>query len=62
MKHWQGWGDRLVSIMSQEFKGRGERQALRGGGHLRSLSGSGHLVARIFAAAGGELVPGESGR
>ena len=58
MKRWRGWGERLIIIVSPEFKGRGERHALRGGGHRHSGGGRETHNSGRTAAAGEEVGAG----
>ena len=55
MKRWRGWGERLISVLSPEFQGHGERQALRGGGRRLSSRRRGTHDSGTAAAAGGEV-------
>ncbi len=58
MKRWCGWGERLINILSPEFKGRGERHTLRGGGHRRYEVVAGHMTAGELPRLVEKLVPG----
>ena len=58
MKRWRGWGKHLISILSPEFKGRGQRHMLRGAGIGTHEVVAGHTTAGELRRLVEKFVPG----